>query len=338
MVSSPQANLPPATLPRQVADLQETVSRLQQTVRLMKEHRQRVIDQRRRRMAIIGGSVSLLFHLLLLIYLGLIYRGGGSGREASAGTYQLAILTEEELTQLEETTFEELQTEAVSFEQADASTDALPASSPATEALSAGPGAVPALGGSGAGAGEGIGMGGGGGGGATSFFGIGSKGTRFAFIIDISGSMSEAAKLEIAKRELVGAVNGLPDYAYFYVLLFNNDFIQPPGQKGWMRARKNAVKQFVTWLKDVDPNGGTAPRTSFLQVFSLDVRPDVIYFLTDGQFQDITAEEIATLNKGGKRAVINTIQFGDRGGEELLRQIARSSGGVYRFVPAAEGF
>lgn len=325
-------------LPSQVAHLQQTVQRLQETVRLMAEHRQRVIDKRRRRIAIIGGSASLLLHILLLIYLGLVYRGGGSSASASASGYQLAIISEEELTQLEEASFDEVQTEAVSFEQSDLQTEALPAASAATAALSAAPGAVPTLGGSGSGAGEGFGLGGGGGGGGTSFFGIGSKGTRFAFIIDISGSMSDASKLEIAKQELNSTIGGLPDYAYFYVLLFNSDFIQPPGQKGWTRARKNAIKQFATWLQSVDPNGGTAPRSSFLQVFSLDVRPDVIYFLTDGQFQDITAEEIATLNKSGKRAVINTIQFGDRGGEELLRQIARASGGVYRFVPAAEGF
>ena len=309
----------------------------------MKEHRQRIVDERRRRMLIVGVSASLLLHLLLLIYLGLVYRGGGGEGAGDGGvTYQLAILTEEELSDIEESTFDELQTEAVSLESSEATiqTDALPASAPSSTTLAAtsGGGGVPALGGSGSGSGEGIGLGGGGGGGTTSFFGIGSKGSRFAFIIDVSGSMSEAAKLEIAKRELVGAINALPDYAHFYVLLFNNDFIEPPNQKGWTRAKKNAVKQFVTWLTEVDPNGGTAPRSSFLQVFSLDVRPDVIYFLTDGQFQDITAEEISTLNKSGKRAVINTIQFGDRGGEELLRQIARASEGVYRFVPAAEEF
>ena len=344
MVNQSLSTSATSNVPRPAAEVQQAVSRVQQAVQLMKEHRQRIVDERRRRMLIVGVSASLLLHLLLLIYLGLVYRGGGGDGAGDGGvTYQLAILTEEELSDIEESTFDELQTEAVSsFESSEApiQTDALPASAPSSTTLTAtsGGGGVPALGGSGSGSGEGIGLGGGGGGGTTSFFGIGSKGSRFAFIIDISGSMSEAAKLEIAKRELVGAINALPDYAHFYVLLFNNDFIEPPNQKGWTRAKKNAVKQFVTWLTEVDPNGGTAPRSSFLQVFSLDVRPDVIYFLTDGQFQDITAEEVSTLNKSGKRAVINTIQFGDRGGEELLRQIARASEGVYRFVPAAEEF
>lgn len=338
MVKQSPSNSSAPHLSQRVAELQQTVTRLQETVQLMKEHRQRIVDERRRRMAIVGASASLLLHLVLMIYLGLVYRGGGGDNQSRAGTYHLAIITEEELSQLEESTFDEIETEAISFEQSEAPTEELPASTPASTALAAAAGAVPALGGSGSGTGEGIGLGGGGGAGSTSFFGIGSKGSRFAFIIDISGSMIDAAKLEIAKHELISAINALPDYAHYYVLLFSSDFIQPPGQKGWTRARKSSIKQFITWLKEIDPNGGTAPRSSFLQVFSLEPRPDVIYFLTDGQFQDISAEEVAALNKAGKRAVINTIQFGDRGGEELLRQIAKSSGGVYRFVPAVEEF
>ena len=177
-------------------------------------------------------------------------------------------------------------------------------------------------------------MGLGGGGGATSFFGIGAKGTRFAYIVDVSGSMGQNRKLQSAMRELARSVDALPDFSHFYVLLFSTSFVQPPMQKGWMPARKGTVRQFIAWLNRVDPGGGTEPRTSFLQVFSLDVRPDVIYFLTDGQFQDIVPDEISELNKRGKKVVINTIQFGDPNGEDVMRQIARDSGGMYRFVPA----
>ena len=40
-----------------------------------------------------------------------------------------------------------------------------------------------------------------------------------------------------------------------------------------------------------------------LQIFALDVRPDVIFFLTDGIFNDITLEELGALNARGKRVV-----------------------------------
>lgn len=329
-----EQSVPPS---RQVAQLRNTVSQLQQTVRLMEEQRQRAIDQRRRRLAIIGGSCSLLFHIALMIYLGLVYRGGGSAvGDTGDGSYELAILNEADLTQLEETAFDEVETEAANIEQISMETSELTAVAPAAAQFTATAGSLPTLGGAGGSADGDMGLGGGGGG-TTSFFGIGSKGTRFAYIVDVSGSMGQNRRLEIAKRELTRSIDALPDYAYFYVLLFSNDFVQPPNQKSWMRSRKAIVRQVISWLTNsVDPGGGTQPRTSFMQVFSLEERPDVIYFLTDGEFNDITAEEIADMNRRGKRAVIHTIQFGDRNGEEVLRQIAKRTGGVYRFV-ASEG-
>ena len=173
---------------------------------------------------------------------------------------------------------------------------------------------------------------GGGGGGGTSFFGISSKGTRFAYIVDISGSMGQNRKMETAMQELRRSIESLPDYSYFYILLFSSEIKQPPMQKGWMRARKPVVRQFTNWLTSVDPGGGTEPKSSFQAVFSLAVRPDVIYFLTDGQFEDIAPDEIAEMNSHGKKVVINTIQFGDPYGQDVLKQIAAKSGGAYRFI------
>jgi Mg-chelatase subunit ChlD len=136
-------------------------------------------------------------------------------------------------------------------------------------------------------------------------------------------------------RELARSLESLPDYAEFYIVLFSTNFIEPPMQKGWTRARKSAVRQVVRWLSQLDPNGGTQPRPAFLQVFSLTVRPDVIFFMTDGQVQEFTAEECATLNDRGKKSVINTIAFGDPSSQDLLKEIARQSGGLYRFVPSS---
>ena len=118
------------------------------------------------------------------------------------------------------------------------------------------------------------------------------------------------------------------------MLLFSSGFREPPEQRGWTRAKKASVQSFVRWLREVDPAGGTEPRSSFMQVFGLEVRPEVIFFLTDGQFQDITPEDIKAMNSRGRKATINTIQFGDPQGGEILKEIASQSGGLYRFVPA----
>ncbi len=339
IVTSPPANPSPA-----ITQLKQELAQLQQTVRLMEERRQQAIEQRRRRLAIIGGSLSMLFHIALLTYLALMFRGGTGGGNAAAGTtYELAILNQEELSELESVSFDSVETGAVTSEQPSIETQALTAANPSPASLGTSAATAPTLGGDGGGSGggsggDGFGMGGGsGGGGGTSFFGISSKGTRIAYIIDISASMAENNKLEIAKAEMIRSLEALPDYASFYVVLFSYNHTLPPMQKDWMKARKAIVSQFAAWLADVGPGGGTAPRSSFLQIFALELRPDVIYFLTDGGFNDITVEEITELNRRGKRASINTIQFGDRSNEELLRQIAKANGGIYRFAPTGGG-
>ena len=135
-------------------------------------------------------------------------------------------------------------------------------------------------------------------------------------------------------RELARSVAALPDYAYFYVLLFSSGSIEPPIQRDWMRARRTTVQMFIQWLNQVDPGGATEPVPAFERVFALGDRPDVIFFLTDGEIPDAEAagDLIAKLNSGGRRVVINTIAFGDVRSQKLLRRLARDSGGTYRFV------
>ena len=67
---------------------------------------------------------------------------------------------------------------------------------------------------------------------------------------------------------------------------------------------------------------------------ALEPRPDVIFFLTDGEIprSEETLAAVTLLNSRGRRVVINTIAFGDPASQELLREIARRSGGIYRFV------
>jgi uncharacterized protein YegL len=77
------------------------------------------------------------------------------------------------------------------------------------------------------------------------------------------------------------------------------------------------------------------PRSSFEKVFSLPEPPDAVFFLTDGILQDLTADDIIEMNRKNKRrAVIHTIQFGSEGDEDLMRKVAKATGGLYRFVPA----
>ena len=86
-----------------------------------------------------------------------------------------------------------------------------------------------------------------------------------------------------------------------------------------------------------DPGGGTQPRSAFRQVFALEDRPDVIFFLTDGQIPPETVATVTGFNSRGRRVAVNTIAFGDPASQEYLKEISYRSGGVYRYVPS-DGF
>ena len=104
-----------------------------------------------------------------------------------------------------------------------------------------------------------------------------------------------------------------------------------------MPARKSTIRKLIRWLNTyLDPTGGTEPRAAFEHIFAMDVRPDVIFFLTDGQIQSFTAGELESLNDSGRKVVINTIAFGDPASQNLLKEIAKDSGGVYKFVPTGD--
>ena len=318
-----------------VAELHATVMELQDTVQQLEAERQRLIRRRRRQVLLVGAMLSLIVHITLLMYLSQVYRWGGGNTIPEPVSFQFAIEQDEELTELEKADLSDLLEEAPA-EMAEAADPAveLEVQPPAAELEVAGPAALPALGGSGADSGANALSGGGAG---TSFFGISAKGRRFAYIVDRSGSMSQSGKMSVAKRELAQSIQSLPDYAHFYVVLFSSGIVEPSTQNGWTQARRTMVTRFIAWLngsRDAEPTGGTQPRPAFVQIFSLDVRPDVIYFLTDGEISNFTAEEVAQMNGNGRRVVINTIAFGDPTSQDLLKRIAEQSGGVYRFVPS----
>ena len=188
-------------------------------------------------------------------------------------------------------------------------------------------------GGSGGGGGGGGGLGGGAGG--TSFFGVGGRGTRFAYIVDKSASMR--GRIAEAKAELYKSIVGLPDFASVYVIFYDSSDPWPFSDK-WERVRSSTVQRLKKWLNDVGPSGGTEPTPAFRAVFGLDVRPDVIFFLSDGEIPPESIAQIRQMNSRGKRVIINSIAFGDEAGSQQLRQVAQESDGEFREVsPSAAG-
>jgi hypothetical protein len=140
-----------------------------------------------------------------------------------------------------------------------------------------------------------------------------------------------------AKEQLLASIAALPDYASVYVVFY--DSAEPlVFSDRWERVRSGTMQRLRAWLRTVGPSGGTEPVPAFRRVFALDVRPDVVFFLSDGEIPRESVEDIRGMNARGRRVTINAIAFGDEAGSAQLRQVAQEAGGEFRQVrPSADG-
>jgi hypothetical protein len=84
------------------------------------------------------------------------------------------------------------------------------------------------------------------------------------------------------------------------------------------------------WIELVEPGGGTNPLPALLAALAL--KPDTIFFLSDGLFDSNTISQVRTINRRRGRVPIHSIAFVSRENLALMRAIARDSGGEFRFV------
>jgi hypothetical protein len=139
-----------------------------------------------------------------------------------------------------------------------------------------------------------------------------------------------------AKDEVYKSIAALPDFASVFVVFYDSSEPWAFSDR-WERVRSSTMQKLKAWLKDVGPSGGTQPMPAFRSVFSLDQRPDVIFFLSDGEIPPDSIQLIRQLNARGKRVTVNTIAFGEDAGSAQLRQIAQESDGQFREVRPRAG-
>ena len=163
-----------------------------------------------------------------------------------------------------------------------------------------------------------------------SFFGTKSKGSRFVFVIDKSGSMGNNKKFFRAKRELIKTLRALPKNSRFMIYFFDEGSEQMP-VNNMMAAVPRNISWAEDWVNSVGMGGGTDPRKALKSGFTL--KPDTVWLLTDGVFNNESGvlAQIRSANPKGI-ARINTLAIMDRGGEKVLKQIAKENDGTYRFV------
>lgn len=177
---------------------------------------------------------------------------------------------------------------------------------------------------------DGVGLGGGGGGGGASFFGVEAVGNRFAYVVDVSGSMDEF-RMAALLRELKRSIDGLLETSEFMIVKYSTEAAIVGDVQGWREASPNSKRAVRAAIDLLTPEAQTLPVPGFNIVFAHRPRPDAIYFMTDGDFSDEDADAIIAMYRTFK-APVHGICLGYEGGEQRMRRIARATKGTYTFV------
>lgn len=186
-------------------------------------------------------------------------------------------------------------------------------------------------GGHGTGTGSGVGPGSG-----PGFFGITPPAaSRVVFVVDNSRSMNHPHDSEFKTRfrrvkfELLKCIVELQPSQSFYVVFFSNEITPMPGSS-LQSAHPLLRAPFLEWIGKAESGGGpTDPRPALK--LAMQLQPDVICLLTDGEFARGVNRQIESFRQD--RIQIHTFAIGDTLGEEILKAIAANNRGEYRFVP-----
>lgn len=292
------------------------------------------------RASIAGMILSLLVHVVLFLIAAFIITGGGGGGRGPgpAAGIEFAVQSESDLDefQSEELSVDQPNSEDLLEQLTDATADPL-LDSPISDLLdptgkleaelSVGGGDLTSAG---------DGASGGAGAGSASFFGIEARGNRFAYVVDVSGSMDADGRLAGMQAELNESISGLPEHVGFFVVFFADTAFPLGDRRKWTDATGVGKRWARNSISGLSALGATNPLPAFEMVYDIRPRPDAIYFMTDGVFEDSIAEIIIRRNK--ERPIpIHCITFATRQGEAVMRRISNETDGTYTHIPKAGG-
>jgi len=154
---------------------------------------------------------------------------------------------------------------------------------------------------------------------------------KIVYVIDGSGSMTDS--IDYVKFELRRCIGELDEGDEFHVLFLSSG---PPTEmptRRLVRATQHNKAVAGEFIDAFVPHGQTDPVEAIKRAFA--VGPDLIYLLTDGEFDRSVVDLVKRLNTGDK-VTVHTIGFLYRTGEEVLKKIAAQNNGNYKFVSEAE--
>ena len=172
----------------------------------------------------------------------------------------------------------------------------------------------------------------------TKVFNLEGSGFKFVYVFDRSGSMRihDRAPLRAAKNELLASLDSLDTIHQFQIIFYNEkptilQLAASPGALVFGNERnKQLARQFIG---GIDADGATRHEDAL--VMALRLRPDVIFFLTDGD-DALSRPELSRVRRmNAGRTSINAIEFG-RGpsisDDNFIAQLAQQNGGGYAYV------
>jgi hypothetical protein len=169
-----------------------------------------------------------------------------------------------------------------------------------------------------------------------SFFGIPvGDAHKIVFVSDRSGSMTDS--IDYLKYEMKRCIGQLTEKDLFDVLFMSSGPpVEMPTRKLVPATDKNKKLAFE-FIDDTVAAGETSPEGSLKRAFELE--PEVIYCITDGEFDRGVVDLVKQLN-AEKKVKVHTIGFlypkPETDAGKILKQIAADSGGTYTFVSEAD--
>ena len=175
-----------------------------------------------------------------------------------------------------------------------------------------------------------------------SFFGAEAEGNRFVFVIDSSGSM-RGPRWEALCKELIRAIQSLSPDQVFFVISFDSMahpmFGLAPPKGTFLKAVDKNVDRIRNWLRSIHHGSDTLPSSAV--GIAMQLKPDSIFLLSDGEIRDSTVEDLRIWNRkndveGNVKTLvpIHTVLLHSQIGFATLETIARENGGTFTPVTA----
>jgi len=172
----------------------------------------------------------------------------------------------------------------------------------------------------------------------TGMFGVTALGFKFVYVFDRSASMGGDGDkaLKAVKAELLKSLRNLDTVHQFQIIFYNEKpvIFNPSGTSGRLAFANETNKQrAVRFVESITADGNT--RHDDALKLAIRLRPDVIFFLTDGDDPKLTRRDLDQVQRMAFGIAIHAIEFGPGprpDGPSFLATLAEENGGRYAYV------